>query len=220
MAHWVDPPRQVWVPKRAPRLTTAVVIALLVGAVIVTVTLIRQKEQTDSFADPILTLCAQGGETGDRLLGAGLCTKAKVAKVDPVNAQPAAELTSEQTDQVQSLVAQELAKRPTPKPVGPSPAQVASAVQAFVAANPTMFKAPGPTAEQVQTAVAAYLRAHPPVVPEPDVSSIFPGTPSYGYPSYTPGYRPPSYRPPVHRPPRSVQPPPPTAGSTPEVPAN
>jgi hypothetical protein len=170
MAHWVDaPPRRSWVLSRAPRLTTAVVIALVVGAVIVTVTLIRQKAQTDSFADPILTLCAQGGETGDRLVAAGLCTKAAVSKVDPVATQPT-ELTSEQSDQVQAMLKSELARQKPPAPVGPTTAQLSAAVQAFIAANPTFFKAPAPTAEQIQTAVNAYMRAHPvqpPAVPVP-----------------------------------------------------
>lgn len=161
MTHWADPPPTPgWVPRRAPRLTTAVVIALLVGAVIVTVTLIRQKEQTDSFADPILSLCHEGGDTADKLTGAGLCGKAAVAKTDQVAAQPA-ELSDTQADQVQALVQQELAKRKAPTPVGPTTAQLTAAVQEFLAANQELFKAPAPTAEQIQAAVNAYMRAHP-----------------------------------------------------------
>lgn len=183
MAHWVEPsPARDWVPRRVPRLITAAGIALLVGAVIVTITLYRQKEQTDSFADPILSLCHQGGETADKLTGAGLCGKAATAKVDQVAAP--AELSSTQTDQVQALVQQELAKRKPPLPVGPSAAQLAGAVQAFITANPTLFKAPAPTAEQIQTAVNNYMRTHPvqtaqPVYPQYDMPSLggFSGAP-------------------------------------------
>lgn len=183
MAHWVEPPGHTWVPKRAPRLTTAVVIALLVGAVIVTFTLVRQKAQTDSLADPILTLCAEGGETGDRLTGAGLCGKAAAAKVDPVSTQPV-ELSPEQTDQVQALVKAEIAKRPAPKSEPPTAAQLSAVVQALIAANPTMFKPPAPTAAQLQSAadkaVAQYLRAHP--VDPPVIQQIPQPIPQYDMP--------------------------------------
>lgn len=183
MAHWVEPPGHTWVPKRAPRLTTAVVIALLVGAVIVTFTLVRQKAQTDSLADPILTLCAEGGETGDRLTGAGLCGKAAAAKVDPVSTQPV-ELSPEQTDQVQALVKAEIAKRPAPKSEPPTAAQLSAVVQALIAANPTMFKPPAPTAAQLQSAadraVAQYLRAHP--VDPPVIQQIPQPLPQYDMP--------------------------------------
>lgn len=167
MAHWVDQPKRgwSWLPRWAPpRLTTAVVIALIVGAVIVTLTLVRQKEQTDSFADPILSLCHEGGDTADKLTGAGLCGRAAVAKVDQVAAQPV-ELSDAQTDQVQALVKAELAKRPAPKSEPPTAAQLSAVVQALITANPTMFKPPAPTAAQLQSAadkaVATYLRAHP-----------------------------------------------------------
>lgn len=183
MAHWVEPPGHTWVPKRAPRLTTAVVIALLVGAVIVTFTLVRQKAQTDALADPILTLCAEGGETGDRLTGAGLCGKAAAAKVDPVSTQPV-ELSPEQTDQVQALVKAEIAKRPAPKSEPPTAAQLSAVVQALIAANPTMFKPPAPTAAQLQSAadraVAQYLRAHP--VDPPVIQQIPQPIPQYDMP--------------------------------------
>lgn len=185
MTHWADPPPTPdWVPRRVPRLTTAVVIALLIGAVIVTVTLVRQKEQTDSFADPILSLCHEGGDTADKLTGAGLCGKAAVAKTDQVAAAPA-ELSDTQADQVQALVQQELAKRRAPAPVGPTTAQLTAAVQAFVSANPTLFKAPAPTAEQIQTAVNSYMRTHPveqsaPTL-APYVNPPFPG-PQYQMP--------------------------------------
>lgn len=186
MAHWVDQPKRrlSWLrfPRWAPpRLTTAVVIALVVGAVIVTFTLVRQKAQTDSLADPILTLCAEGGETGDRLAGAGLCGKAAAAKVDPVSSQPV-ELSPEQSSQVQALVKAELAKRPTPKAEMPTAAQLAAVMQGLIAANPGMFKAPAPTATQLQAAadkaVAAYLRAHP---PDPVIQQVQP-LPTYDIP--------------------------------------
>lgn len=185
MAHWVDaPPRRSWVLSRAPRLTTAVVIALLVGAVVITVTLVRQKAQTDSFADPILSLCAEGGDTGAKLADAGLCGKAAVAKVDQVAAASAPQVTP---DQVQDLVKSELAKRPTPQPVGPSSTQLAGAVQAFITANPTLFKAPAPTAEQIQAAVNTYMRLHPVQVPQPVPTYQMPGLGGFsGVPQYPP----------------------------------
>lgn len=202
MSHWVDPPtRRVWVAPRwwhtrwVPRLVTAAGVALLVGAVIVTVTLYRQKAQTDSFADPILALCHEGGDTADKLIGAGLCGKAAVAKVDQVAAQPD-ELSSEQADQVQALVQAELAKRKAPQPVAPTATQLAGAVQAFVAANPTMFKAPAPTAEQVQTAVNNYMRTHPvqtaqSVYPQYDMPGLggFSGSPGGVWPQQWPNPR-------------------------------
>jgi hypothetical protein len=86
------------------------------------------------------------------------------------------------------VVKSELAKRPTPQPVGPSSAQLAAAVQAFITANPTLFKAPAPTAAQIQTAVNTYMRAHPVVVPQPVVPQYqVPGLGGFtGVPAYPP----------------------------------
>lgn len=177
--------------------------------------------QTNTIADPILALCAGGGDAARVLStartpdGQTVCGAAAGVKTDQ---PPVAVPSGLTTSQVQSLINAALAKQ---QAVQPSSAQLSAAVQAFITANPTMFKAPAPTAAQIQAAVDTYMRAHPVTPAQPDVGSIFPGTPSYGYPGYAPPmYRPPSYRPPPHRPPRSVQPPPPTSGSTPEVPAN
>lgn len=113
--------------------------------------------QANGIADPILALCGQGGDVAQRLASAGLCSAAATVKSAPRNEQ--ADSVTE--DQVQALVQQELAKRPAPQPVGPTQAQISAAVQAFIAANPTMFKAPAPTSAQIEAAVASYLRAHP-----------------------------------------------------------
>jgi len=141
--------------------------------------------QANGIADPILALCNQGGDVGARLAAAGLCEAAAGVKATPYGPPPDA-VTQ---DQVQALVRQELAKRPTPAPVGPTQAQIAAAVQAFIAANPDMFKAPAPTQAQIQAAVAAYLRTHPiqqsvPVYPQYDMPGLggFSGAPGEVWP--------------------------------------
>jgi hypothetical protein len=121
-------------------------------------------------------LCAQGGDVGARLANAGLCTAAAVVKVGPSSADQSS-LTPEQ---VQAVVQSELAKQRPPAPVGPTTAQLAAAVQAFIAANPSYFKAPAPTSQQIQSAVAAYLRAHPvPVEQQPVLQQPIPQGPTY-----------------------------------------
>lgn len=154
-----------------------VVLAILSVALIYIIAARRQDdakqaavEQANHIADPILGLCGQGGDVAQRLSDAGLCSAAAGVKVNPADATPS--LTQ---DQVQALVKSELAKRPTPQPVGPSSAQLAGAVQAFITANPTLFKAPAPTAEQIQSAVNTYLRTHPVAVPQPAPVYQMPG---------------------------------------------
>lgn len=141
--------------------------------------------QANGIADPILALCAQGGDVGARLVAAGLCSAAAGVKAAPYSAPPDA-VTQ---DQVQALVRQELARRPVPQPVGPTQAQIAAAVQAFITANPTLFKAPAPTQAQIEAAVAAYLRTHPiqqsvPVYPQYDMPGLggFSGAPGGVWP--------------------------------------
>lgn len=160
-----------------------VVLAILSVALIYILAARRQDDakqaavaQANTIADPILALCGQGGDVAQRLSDAGLCSAAAGVKVNPADAAPG--LTP---DQVQALVKSELAKRPTPQPVGPSSAQIAAAVQAFVTANPTLFKGPAPTAQQIETAVAAYMRTHPVQVPTYQMPGLggFSGVPQY-----------------------------------------
>ncbi len=137
-------------------------------------------DQAQAVADPILQLCAQGGDVAQRLSDAGLCGAAAAVKAAPRPDQPDG-LTS---DQVHALVQQELAKRP-PQQVGPTQAQLTAAIQAVVSANPDLFKAPAPTAAQIQAAVNAYLRVHPiqqSLPPYPDLSQYqpVPGLGGYG----------------------------------------
>lgn len=141
--------------------------------------------QANGIADPILALCAQGGDVGARLAAAGLCSAAAGVKAAPYGAAPDA-VTQ---DQVQALVQQELAKRKPLAPVGPTQAQIAAAVQAFITANPTLFKAPAPTQAQIEAAVAAYLKAHPvqqsmPIYPQYDMPGLggFSGAPGGMWP--------------------------------------
>jgi hypothetical protein len=170
-----------------------VLVALAVGSVALIILLATQRQddakkaavaQANTIADPILGLCAQGGDVAQRLSDAGLCKAAAVVKVGPPDGQSPG-LTQ---DQVQALVKSELAKRPTPQPVGPTSTQLAGAVQAFITANPTLFKAPAPTAEQIQSAVNTYMRLHPVVVPPPVVPQYqVPGLGGFsGVPSYQP----------------------------------
>jgi hypothetical protein len=190
-------------PGRVKLMFLTVVCAILSVALIVVLAAQRQDEarqaavkQANTIADPILALCAQGGDVGARLASAGLCGAAAAVKVDPSGEQPPG-LTS---DQVETLVQNELAKRPVPQPVGPSSQQITAAVQAFIAANPTFFKAPAPTAQQIQSAVAVYMRTHPaPVVQQPVVPAVpqyqlpglggFTGAPAPPWPQQWPGSR-------------------------------
>jgi hypothetical protein len=160
-------------PGRVKLLFLMVVCAILSVALIGVLAAQRQDQarmaavkQANAIADPILALCAQGGDVGARLASAGLCGTAAAVKVNPADTPPG--LTE---DQVDALVQEQLAKQRPPQPVGPTPAQLAAAVQAFIAANPDYFKAPAPTSQQIQSAVAAYIRAHPtetaPVVQPP-----------------------------------------------------
>jgi hypothetical protein len=165
-----------------------VVLAILSVALIYILAARRQDDakqaavaQANTIADPILRLCAQGGDVAQRLSDAGLCSAAAVVKVGPPDGQSPG-LTQ---DQVQALVKSELAKRPTPQPVGPTSTQLAGAVQAFITANPTLFKAPAPTAAQIQAAVNTYLRTHPVQVPQPVPVYQMPGLGGFtGVPSY------------------------------------
>jgi hypothetical protein len=175
---------------RPPRLWVFVVLVLVAVAVPTWIYISVSRHQDDEkhaavaqangIADPILALCAQGGDVGARLAAAGLCSAAAGVKAAPHDAQ--ADAVTQ--DEVHALVAQELAKHPTPQPVGPTQAQIAAAVQAFITANPTMFKAPAPTSAQIEAAVAAYLRAHPiqqsvPIYPQYDMPGLggFSGAP-------------------------------------------
>jgi hypothetical protein len=140
--------------------------------------------QANGIADPILALCAQGGDVAQRLSDAGLCSAAAGVKNAPHDDPAPSGLTP---DEVQSLVKSELAKRPLPQPVAPTTAQLAAAVQSFIAANPTLFKAPAPTAAQIQAAVNTYMRAHPQPVPQPVVPQYqMPGLGGFsgGYPAW------------------------------------
>ncbi|MCW2767552.1 MAG: hypothetical protein JWO11_3511 [Nocardioides sp.] len=167
-----------------------VVLAILSVALIYIIAARRQDDakqaavaQANTIADPILGLCAQGGDVGQRLSDAGLCSAAAVVKVGPSEGQSPG-LTPEQ---VQALVKSELAKRPSPQPVGPSSTQLAGAVQAFITANPTLFKAPAPTTAQIQAAVNTYMRTHPVQVPQPVPVYQMPGLGGFtGVPQYPP----------------------------------
>lgn len=86
--HW-------WTKVQTVKLSTAVTGAVLVGAIITTSTMTLQKHRTDdavhavnSVADPILSLCAKGGDTAQKLSDAGLCAQAATVKVSPVVANP------------------------------------------------------------------------------------------------------------------------------------
>jgi hypothetical protein len=140
--------------------------------------------QANGIADPIVALCQSGGDAARVLStaktpdGQTVCGAAAGVKSAPRD-DTSDGLT---VDQVQGLVQQELAKRPTPQPVAPTQAQIAAAVQAFIAANPTMFKAPAPTSAQIQAAVTAYMRAHPAPAPQPEPYV----NPAYPLPDYEP----------------------------------
>lgn len=130
--------------------------------------------QTQSVADPILALCA-GNDDAARVLqsaktpdGRTVCDAAAGVTDNPPPA-PAGLTTSE----VKSLINAALAKQQQTQPAGPTTAQLTAAVQAFVTANPNLFKAPAPTAAQIQTAVDNYMRAHPPVVSQPQLPQYY-----------------------------------------------
>jgi hypothetical protein len=149
------------------------------------------QQQASALSDPILQLCAQGGDVAARLSGAGLCSTAAQVKQEP-DPVPSGLTTS----QVQALISTALSRQ---QPVGPTSAQLASAVQAFIAANPTYFKAPAPTAEQIQAAVSSYMRTHPvqqsqvipqPVIPQYQMPGLggFSGVPGGAYPQPVPSW--------------------------------
>lgn len=84
-----------WARVRTVKLSTAMVIAVFVGAIITTWTMVEQKQRTDeavtqanSVADPILELCGRGGDTAQRLTEAGLCNQAASVKVSGVISNP------------------------------------------------------------------------------------------------------------------------------------
>jgi hypothetical protein len=145
------------------------------------------QQQANTLSDPILKLCAQGGDVGARLSAAGLCSAAEKVKTEPDPAPSG--LT---TAQVQALINTALARQ---QPAGPTSTQLTGAVQAFITANPTLFKAPAPTAEQIQSAVNTYLRAHPVQVPQPAPVYQMPGlggftsAPQQSWPQRWPGGR-------------------------------
>jgi hypothetical protein len=130
--------------------------------------------QTNTIADPILALCAGGGDAarvlstartpdGQTVCGAAAGVKDNLPPPAPVGLSSA---------QVQTLINSALAKQ---QPAQPSTAQLSAAVQAFIAANPTMFKAPAPTNAQIQAAVAEYMRTHPVQIPQPLPTYQMPG---------------------------------------------
>jgi hypothetical protein len=137
------------------------------------------QQQASTLSDPILRLCAQGGDVAARLSAAGLCSAAEQVKKEP-EPVPSGLTTS----QVQALINTALARQ---QPVGPTSTQLAGAVQAFITANPTLFKAPAPTAAQIQAAVNTYMRAHPVTVPQPVPTYQVPGLGGFtGVPAYPP----------------------------------
>jgi hypothetical protein len=185
--------RHVRRPGRVRLLFLVVVCAILSVALIYVLAAKRQDAerhaavaQANGIADPIVAIC-NGNTDAAKILqsartpdGQSVCGAAAVVKSAPRNEQ--ADAVTE--DQVQALVQQELAKQRPPAPVAPTQAQIAAAVQAFIAANPSMFKAPAPTSAQIQAAVTSYLRAHPAPAPVPQVAPYV--NPAYPLPDYAP----------------------------------
>lgn len=90
-----QPSARWWARIGTVKLSTAMVIAVFVGAIITTWTMVEQKQRTDeavnqanSVADPILELCGRGGDTSQRLTEAGLCNQAASVKVSGVISNP------------------------------------------------------------------------------------------------------------------------------------
>jgi hypothetical protein len=77
------------------------------------------EQQVGTFKDPILQLCAEGGDVALRLQGAGLCTAASAVAANPtVEASPA--LSPDQLAQLQALITGEIAHERSPGPQGPA----------------------------------------------------------------------------------------------------
>lgn len=69
-------------------LQAAVVMALLVGAVIVTWTMTRLAQQTETVTEPILTLCGTDSDSAHRLRESGLCDTAVAVREEPLLPPP------------------------------------------------------------------------------------------------------------------------------------
>lgn len=151
---------------------------LFAATLILTTTAVRSESsaaaarvQATALADPILALCAQGGDVAARLAsartpdGRGLCDQAAATKADPVLASAPVDQVSDA--HVVSLIRQELARQPAPAPVAPSQDQLEQAAAAVILAHPDLFRGqpgtPGtpPSDAQITAVVAAYLAAHP-----------------------------------------------------------
>lgn len=89
------------------------------------------EQQLNNVADPVLQACAAGGALADELRRLGGCKAAADAK--------------------QSIE----------PPPGPSPADIAAAVESYLARFPPPAGRP-PTVDEITTAVASYLTSNPP----------------------------------------------------------
>lgn len=150
------------------RLETAGVVALLIGAAAVGSSMTQQEsateaavDQANAVADPILVLCAQGGDTARKLADAGLCETAARVKTNPVTA---ASPTRVGEDRILGLVRAELARQLRPESQPPSMVEVIAAARAVIVADPELFRGePGqpPSNAQVASVVSSFVAANP-----------------------------------------------------------
>lgn len=117
--------------------------------------------QGEGLADPILRLCAQGGDVSLRLEGAGLCDAAQSVKANPTAAPP----PPVTAPQIQSMIDNSLNRRTAPP---------ATAVPTTPAPNPT----------QIQDMIDNSLRRLPPPQAPPPQQQVAAPAPRYAPPPY------------------------------------
>jgi hypothetical protein len=77
------------------------------------------ERQVGAFKDPILALCAEGGDVALRLQGAGLCTAASAVASNPA-AEASPTMSTDQIRQIQALITSELSRNRVAGPSGPA----------------------------------------------------------------------------------------------------
>lgn len=117
---------------------------------------------SQQLADPILELCAQGGNIARGLALEGRCALAEQVRAADTPAALPDQITREE---VARLVQQEVAKLTLPPGQGPTSGQLQEAAERVILAHPELFRGePGdpPSEVQIAAAVNAYFEQNPP----------------------------------------------------------
>lgn len=117
-------------------------------------------QQAGTLADQVAQACAAGGPTAEELTRRGACQQAAQVQVSPVP-QQGERGPGPTPAEIQSAVAAYLVANPPPAGRAPTAAEVSAAVAQYLTANPPQPGRP-PTAAEIASAVATYYAANPP----------------------------------------------------------